>query len=326
MPTYPTSPTLTVEALLKQPVLISRALTALASQRFVADRILARGTPEQVAGGVMNYQRSESIFTDRPAEEVGVGAEFPSSGWSEALLQAAVKKYGLEVPIYYESVRRNARDQIARGQKKIANGVVKFVDSKAMSMITSDAAVSTTTAAAAWSASATTIVSDIVNGLKVIRDQNEGFEADTMILNPAQYLFLLTNATLQGLLPREGGAPTAPIVTGRASPILGLSQILESPVLPAGTVLLLESNIIGTIADEQPQANEGYSAYDPNGTLGQGPGNEPVPANPHYPSNFAPVYVKVRNEENKDKYVVRGARFPAMAILEPKSAFKITSA
>ena len=59
MPAYPGSPTLTVDALLKQPRLLARSLTNLVAKRFVADKLFTKGTPEQVAGGAAQYQKSE---------------------------------------------------------------------------------------------------------------------------------------------------------------------------------------------------------------------------------------------------------------------------
>src|SRR4051794_38924521 len=181
MPTYPGSPQLTVDALLKRPTLIARALTALTSKRFVADYIFSHGTPDQVAGGAAWYERSENIYPDRGAEEVGVRSEFPRSGWTEAILTALVKKYGLEIPISFEAIRRNQIDQIQRALRKLANAVTKFVDTQAMSLLTTDPAIQTAAAAATWTASATTIISDLANARKLIADQDEGYEGDTLI-------------------------------------------------------------------------------------------------------------------------------------------------
>jgi hypothetical protein len=305
MPTYPYSPTLTVDALLKQPRVLARDLASLAWQRFVADRIFARGTSEMVAGGAAIYQRAESIFPDRDAEEVGVRAEFPRTGWTEALLTAAVRKFGLEVPISFESIRRNQMDQIMRAQIKLANAVVKFVDTQAMTLLTTDGAISTSAASGDWSTAATDIVADIANARKVITDQNEGYEGDTMILNPAQELDLLLDADIRNALPRETSTTNA-VMQGRPIPIMGIRTLLVTPQLTAGTVFILNGGIVGTIADEQPDAQEGYVGYAPAG----GPS----------------LYAKVYEETGRDEKIVRAARFPAMWIAEPKAAYKITGA
>lgn len=305
MPTYPGSPQLTVDALLKQPRLIARALTDLANKRFVADRIFSRGTPEMVAGGAAQYQKSESIYLDRDFEEVGVRAEFPRATWSEAIFTEAVRKYGLEVPIAFESVRRNQMDQLARAERKLANGLVKFVDTVAMARLIADASILTGAASGDWTTAATDIVLDIATARKAINDQEEGYDADTMVVNGAQELDLLNDKDIRDALPRETQNST--VQTGRPPLLLGINQILVTNQLTAGTVFILNAKVVGTIADEQPEASEGYASYSP------GPGQ-------------APMYVKRYVEDGRDEHILRAARFPAMWIAEPKAAFKITGA
>lgn len=297
---------ITVEALLKLPRLIARGLTELASKRFVADRIFARGSAEQVAGGAALYQKSESIYTANDPEEVGPRAEFPRSGWTEAVFSAAVKKYGLEVPISDEARRRNAMDIVGRAQRKLANAVVKFVDTQAMSLITSDAAVLTFAASGDWTTAATDIVFDIAKAQNQITLQDEGYEGDTAVVNSAQELDLITDKDIRDALPREGGIQNS-VISGRAVPMLGLRQILPTNALAAGTALVLEAGMGGTIADEAPLGDEGYTSYDPG-------------------DGKAPVQTKVYRVDSADETIVRGARFPAMWIAEPKSIVKITGA
>lgn len=305
--TYPGgSDRITVEALLRQPRLIARALTDLARKRFIADKIFAHGTSDQVAGGAALYQKSESVYPDRAAEEVGVRSEFPRTSWSEQIFAAIVHKYGLEVPISDEAKRRNAMDTVARAQRKLANAVVKFVDAVAVALVIADANVLTFAASGDWTTAATDVVADIAKGLNMIELQDEGYAGDTLIVNPAQELDLITDVGIRDALPREGGIQNS-VVTGRPVPMLGLSQILATNVLSAGTVLLVEAQMIGTIADEAPMADEGYVNF-ATGVEG------------------AIVYVKTYRNDNVDETIVRGARFPAMWIAEPKSAVKITGA
>lgn len=307
MPTYPGSPRLTVDALLRQPRIISRSLTSLTSKRFVSDRLLAKGTPEQVAGGSAVYQKSESIY---PSEgqttplEVGVRAEFPRAGWSEALYTAAVRKYGLEVPITFESVRRNQMDQMARAERKLANALTKFVDGLCMTLITTDADVLSDTATADWSTSSTDIIADIATFKKAIYDLDEGYEPNTLVLNPAQELDMLLDSDIRAAMPRETGASA--VQTGRAPVILGIEQMLVTPTLTAGTVIICEAKTVGTVVDEQPDGREGYVSTPVEG--------------------FSPIYVKTYEEVKRDEWIVRAARFPAMWLSEPKAALVATGA
>jgi hypothetical protein len=310
LPTYPGGgPQVTVDTALRTPQIIARALVDLAYSRFVADRILSRGTPQQVASGAAVFQRAEPVFPDRTAEEVGIRSAWPRSGWTMPdLFAAAVKKFGLEAPVADEARRRNAIDELARAQRKIANAVVKFVDNTAMTIISADPAIQTMTATAAWSAAGAKIILDIATARNLINNIDLGYEIDTLVVNPAQELSLLTDATIQGILPREGGAPRNAAVTGTPVPILGLQQILVTNQIAAGTILAMNSGVVGSIADEQPLADEGYTTYQ------SGVQNNP------------PLYVKTYREEGKDETVIRGARFPAMWISEPKAVVKITGA
>lgn len=305
-PTYPGSPEMTVDALLKRPQVLLRNLTDLVNKRFIADKIFTRGSSDQVAGGLALYQRSESIYPDRDVEEVGVRAEFPMTGWSEQLMSAFVKKYGLETPISFEARRRNQLDLVARAQRKLANALVRFVDTLAMTLLSADPDVQnyTGTSLGSWG-TAGNAIKDIANMIKLIADQDEGYEADTLIVNPTQELQLLLDSDLRSALPRE--TPQSQISTGRVAPLLGLDQILSTPRVAAGTAYVLQSKVVGTVADEVPDAAEGYSSFSPG-------------------AGFAPIYMKVRMKEDTDEWRVRVARFPAMWLAEPKAAVKITDA
>lgn len=305
MPAYPGSPTLTVDALLKQPRLLARNLTNLVSKRFVADQLLAQGSADQVAGGAANYQKSESIYVNRDPEEVAVRAEFPRAGWTEALYSAVVEKYGLEVPLSFEAIRRNQLDQVARAQRKLANSLVKFVDTAVMTMILGDADVLTGTASGDWSTAATDIALDIATAKYAIINQDEGYEPDTIVINPAQELDLLADADIRAAMPRESAASS--IQTGRAPLVMGINKMLVSNQMTAGKVLIAEAKTIGTIADERPDAGEGYSAFSPG--AGQ-----------------ASIYVKIYDEDAHDDRIVRAARWPAMWLAEPKAGYILTSA
>lgn len=316
-PTYPGGGVVvSVDTALQMPNIIARALTQLSYQRFVADRIFAHGTADQVRGGAAVFQRSESIFPDRTAAEVGVRSRWPRSGWTPGdLFAALVHKWGLEVPIADETRRRNALDQMARAQRKLANAVVKFVDQQAMSTIVNDAAVNTYAAPLQWSNSSADKIKDIATARNAINNVDLGYVADTLVINPAQELQLLLDANVRGALPREVNANNPlgnSIITGQAVPILGLKQILVTNQIAAGTALLVNAGVVGSIADEEPLGDEGYVSYD------AGPTNVVIPGQ-------APrIWVKTYREEGTDETIVRGARFPAMWVSEPKAATYIT--
>jgi hypothetical protein len=291
--------------MLKQPRLLARRLTNIASKRFVADRIFLPGTPDQVAGGAARYQRAQSIYLNRDPQQVATRANFPRAGWSEDLREAAVEQHGLEVPVNALSIRRNAMDQLQRALLLLSNSVVKYVDGMAMSMILADTDVLSDSASASWDTTTTDIIGDIAEAQMQIRQQNEGYDPTIMVINDTQALAMLRNQAIREALPREGRNQ---VTTGQVLPILGLEQIIVTPNIPDGTIIIMD-RIAGTIADEAPVPAEGYSTYQPQGD-----------------SNLKPVYLKTWEEQGTSDWVIRGARWPAMWLAEPKAVFVMDGA
>lgn len=301
-PTYPGGgPQVTVDTAMQSPNIIARALTDITYLRFVADRILAKGSPEQIRGGAAVFNRSESLFPDRGAETIAPRTQWPRTAWTVPdLFGAPVQKFGLETPITDEARRRNAIDELMRAQIKLGNAVVKSIDATAMTLITTDPAVGTYAAASTWTGGTPNIIGDVAAARNLIVNADLGYAADTLIINPAQETPFLTSSTVANYLPRES-TPRNAVVTGESVPILGLRQILVTNQIAAGKGLMVNAGVVGSIADEPPLADEGYSTYQPGG--GQ-----------------APVQVKKYRVDGTDETMLRAGRFAAMWIAEPKAA------
>jgi len=304
MPTYPISPTITVNALLKQPRLISRALTNLTAKRFIADKVFQHGSPDEVAGGSMVYQRSESIYLDagQDVEEIAARGDWPRAGWSDQIFTELVKQFGLEIPISNLALRRNQMSQMILGQRRLANNLVRFVDSQAISLLkdtTKNPTIQTYAAPTAWATTATAkIAADVAAAQELVDVLDEGYDVDTLILHVSQRPNVLDNADLSNRLPRE--TTNGMVQTGVAVPFLGLDQILFTNQIGAHEFIALDQDVTGTIADEQPDSEEGFVAYDPG-------------------DGQAPIWVKVYEEgRGKDKIIAAG-RWPGMILNEPRA-------
>lgn len=304
MPTYPVSPTITVAALLKQPRLISRALTNLAAKRFIADKVFQQGSPDEVAGGAMVYQRSESIYLDagQDVEEIAARGDWPRAGWSDVIFTELVKQFGLEIPISNLAIRRNQVSQMVLGQRRLANNLVRFVDSQAMTLLqdtTKNPTIQTYAAPAAWSVTATTKISaDIAAAQELVDVLDEGLAVDTLIVNVTQRPNILNNVDLTTRLPRE--STNGALQTGVVVPFLGLRQILFTNQIAANKFVALDSGSAGTIADEQPDPEEGFVAYQPG-------------------DGQAPIWVKVYEDSRPKDKVIAGGRWPGMILNEPRA-------
>ena len=306
MPTYTgNSPNLTVAANLKQPVRISRDLASLATKRFIADKIFQKGTPQEVAGGSMVYEKSESIYLERDVEEIAERGVWPRTGWSEQLFQEFVRQYGLEVPISNLAIRRNQRSRLITAQIKLANMLVKLVDTKAMALLTTvTGGVQTMGASALWTNVATKIASDIAAAQEMIDILDEGEFGTTLILNPRRRDDLLNNDQLAARLPRENGITA--IQRGEQAPFMGLQDILYTNQIAIDKAVLVVPKAAGVIADERPDPEEGFVAYQPAG------------------ADFAPIWTQVYDEKPAKDKILSAGRWPAMALLEPRFVVVIT--
>lgn len=301
------SPTLTVQALLAQPRRISRDLVNLVSKRLVGDRLLVRGSEDQVRGGSMVYQEDESIFPDDDPLEIAEDADWPRTTYTEAVKTALVKQYGLEQPVSNLAIRRNQIDRLRRAERKLANGIVKFIDSKVFSMIQDSTAVHTFASAALWTAAATDIIAEVVKAQELIEVEDKGyngFEDSVLVLHTKRRDDLLKNTGLRDALPRETNS--GQIRTGQMAPFLGLGEILFSSQIAEASGIVMDRSVAGTIADERPSPEEGFTAYDPG-------------------DGHPPVWVKVYDEDRPKRKVIAAGRWPAMALTDPKAVVEITA-
>lgn len=311
MPVFGTdSPALTVDVLLKQPTLIARELTSLVSKRLIADKLFIRGSADQVAGGAMRYQELESIYLTDTAGEVAEGSDFPMTSWSEAVKTAAVKGYGQGFPVTNLAIRRNQRDLVIRGTRKLANNIVKAIDTVAIAALvdtTTYTSIQTASASAHWNIAGTDIIADVTAAqekLELKDNGYNGFEGATLILHTNHRDDLLNNTVLRAALPRE--ATDQQIRTGMMLPFAGLGQILFSPQVDTTKAILMDTSIAGVIADEPPDPGEGWVTDTPEG-------------------QNAPVYVKVEPFGKPAVHrSVYGGRWPAIAITQPDAICVIT--
>jgi hypothetical protein len=310
--TYPAgSPAISVQALLKQPQRIARDLANLMFQRLVAWQIMVHGTPDQIRGGAMQFQQAENIFVDagQDVEEISPRGDWPRAIWTEALKTAAAKQFGLELPVDALAIRRNQLDRIVRGERKLANNLVRFVDTQAIALLTDTTqGISSQASAAAWSINTTDIINEIVKAQETIENKNlgyNGFENAVMVLHTTQRKSLLNNTVIRNALPRERFGADTQIETGVLLPILGLQKILFTSNITASQVLILDSTMAATIAIEEPDPSEGWVTYDAG-------------------DNTPPIYVQVYDEKRPKGKVVSAGTWPGFAFTDPGAVVLIT--
>ena len=252
--TYPPAPPtvdgqgrITVEQFLKTPTRVTRVIEDLARERFLAERIFGKGDAQ---GGAVIYDQvtASELYTDRDVQAIDAGSEFPivSSGESAPKV-AAVTKWGGAAVLTYEAVRRDSRDTLNRELTKLRNTIVRKVDTVAIAAL--NAAPILTDTGTDWSDSmAGNPVLDLASARSQIDDQDMGYTADTVLINPAQYVDLISNTKVANSLPRDVVAAN-PIASGQLGNYMGFTWYVTNRV-PAGTAYILSSMMAGSLRDD----------------------------------------------------------------------------
>lgn len=302
MPTIypPAAPTIsgdliTINRFLKDPSLIARRLRTIAEQRFISDVLLTqRYTTDS---GSVQYETGESIYADRAPEAVAPGAEYPLTTVGQGTAQLAkVVKWGRDVEVTDESISRQKMNPVELAFMKLVNNLVKTIDGVSLAAIAS-AVTQTTAASASWATGTPNILRDIAKAAANIRALNQGFEADTVVVDDLTFANIISDEKFSLLLPRE--SKDSPVYTGAFPTVAGM-RILPTPNLPtAGVAVVLDSRQLGAMADENLV----------------GPG---------YSGAVAGIQTKSIRQEENDRWRLRARRLTVPIVLEPGAGWKIT--
>lgn len=302
--TYPPpAPTVTgditsIHTLLSRPDLIARRLRSIAEQRFISDALLTGRF--SAVGGAIQYEQGESLYTDRTPEVIRPGMEYPLTSVGIGPTQIAeVQKWGQDVPITDEAIKRLARNPVDRAFLKLVNQMVKTVDAIALAAISS-AVTQTAAAPATWNGAATAeqIFLDVAKAKAAVMDLNQGFEPDTVVISTTAWIHAMSKFTAAGYFPREDRSN--PALTGDFPIIDGMRWLSTTNIPLANAALVLDSTQLGGMADEN---------------LG-GPG---------YAGAMQGIETKSIRDDENDKYRLRCRRVTVPVVLEPSAGYEITA-
>lgn len=299
----PAAPTITgdivtISRFLESPTAFGRALRTLLQQRYISDSLLAGRY--QISGGAIQYETGEPIFaTDNP-RAVAPGSEYPLTGIpTGAASLAKTVKWGEDSIVTDEAIKRMLMDPVTRAMLKLVNQNVKYVDSVALAVIGS-AITAGAAAAAAWTtATAAQMLTDVLQAKAAILALNQGYDPDTIVVSDFAWARAMAAFVAAGYFGRENDNNN-PALTGQFPVVAGL-RWLSTPNLPAAnTAYVLDSKVLGGMADED---------------LG-GPGY----VNAGYPG----VESKVIREDKNDQYRLRVRRVTVPVVVEPAAGRTIT--
>lgn len=295
----PASPTiagdyLTVSRFLNTPTLVARRMRTLAEQRLISTSILTGR--ETVSGGAISFEQNEGLFTDRPVEAVSPGGEYPLTTVGDGTAQLAkVVKWGQDTFVTDEAAKRKAMSAVDKALLKLINTAAKNVDTVALAAIASSVT-QTQAAAAAWSAATgVQMLRDVLKAKAALAALNQGYEADTMVIDDLTWALIASDQTLISTIARE--TQSNAVVTGNFDVLAGL-RIMRTPNLPAAGAWILDSSQLGGIATEDLGGN--YQKVD--GILES---------------------KSIRDEDN-DQWRLRARAVAVPYINEPNAAIRIT--
>ncbi|MCR1983512.1 hypothetical protein NSA53_14850 [Cellulosimicrobium cellulans] len=283
-----------IHQLLRSQPAIARRVRTLAAQRFISDALL-KGRFKSIGGAVL-YENGDPLFAPDDPEAIQPGGEYPRSQVTAGELAAArVDKWGRDVPVTDESIKRRGIDVVDKAMIQLVNRMVKFVDSASLGVIASK--VTATSAASGTWTTAEAIVRSVELAKARAEESGEGHTLDTIVLTPTGYANVMALFLAAGLLPREAANP---LITGRWPEVLDLTW-LRSPHTPTTAPMLVDTDELGGMADED---------------LG-GPG---------YTKSLPGVETKSIREEKTDSYLLRTRRVTVPVVTDATAGVVITGA
>jgi hypothetical protein len=293
---------LTISRFLADPVRVQRRLRDYTDLRFVSDQLLK--DRQRASGGAALYDMTEPFISDRTVEAVSAGSEYPYANLGTGTAGiAAIQKWGQKALLTDEEITRKSYPMTAvdRALTKVITTVIKQVDTVSMAAI-GTAITAEVATAGSWD-NATPAnrkpLDDILLGIQFIEDLNLGYKADTLVVSPKGYTYLMLNDAIAQLRKRESS--DNPVYTGMIETVANLT-VIKTPNLPVATrAWILDSSQLGGMADEAADA-PGYAQF----------------------GGFAGVEVKSIRKEGQDAWDLQARRLTVPFVQETGAGYEIT--
>lgn len=257
---YSDAPRITVNELLKDPLVIPSLILDMTRNEFVMDSVLRSGgaTPS----GAVRYAESTPMYADDYPEIRPEFGEVPIVPTSIGIPRVVFShERAMAIMVSDEMRRRQAVDPVARQLVQVKNTMVYSWNTAFYSAVVSNASIQTLAVANAWSSASATIRADIMQAVYLIENANIvspsgvtqwlGFEADTLIINHGTKNTLLQSSTFAA--PYIGDIASENLLYTGTLPqqILNL-DVMVSRQVPAGNAIIMQRNRAGFVAEELP--------------------------------------------------------------------------
>lgn len=251
-------PKITVNAYLKDPLLVPTVVVNMMDQGFLADAILRRAGSADA--GVVRFSENTPIYADSTVRVRAEMAEVPiAQGSLGSPNNAYTSDRSLSVVITDEDRRRSNIDKLNVRMMQVKNSIIQAWDSAFITALTGNASINTFAATGVWSGASYDIRNDILSAAKLIdtavdsQGSTFGFEADVLIVNKTTKYDILRSTQFQ--TPYVGNIASENLKYTGVLPqkVLNFDTVVvPSSILANGSAILLQRNVAGFIADEVP--------------------------------------------------------------------------
>lgn len=283
-----------IQALLSNQGVIARRIADITQMGFVSDFLLSQRLVAN--GGGIFYETGEEAFAPEASDPVTPGSGYPTVLLPEGVIAgAAVQNRGIATDITDQKIKQRGAGVVTRGLAKLANTVIRDVDSLGMAVITAKVT-STFASAGTWDKAG-----KIIRSLETIRQQRAdlgmGYDLSTVMLEPADWGAVMEVMIDGGALPREQQNPA--LSGGVPREIYGFT-FATSPFY-SGAPLLVDREQLGGMADENLESPDWVS--------------------------YGESRVEAQTERitGNDKWTIRARRVTVPVVLEPLAGVTITS-
>lgn len=257
---YSDAPRVTVNELLKDPLVIPALILDMTRNEFVMDSVLRSGGA--APSGAVRYAESTPLYADDYPEIRPEFGEVPVVPTSVGIPRVVFShERAMAIMVSDEMRRRQAVDPVARQLMQVKNTMVYSWNTAFYSAVVSNASIQTLAVGNAWSSASATIRADIMQAVFLIENANIvspsgvtqwlGFEADTLIINHGTKNTLLQSSTFAA--PYIGDIASENLLYTGTLPqqILNL-DVMVSRQVPAGNAIIMQRQRAGFFADELP--------------------------------------------------------------------------
>lgn len=255
-------PRITVNAMVKDPLLIRQRFLQMADKEFIMEALLRNVGGTQ--SGVIQYEESSPLFLDDDMAVVAEGAEIPLGQGSEGLWKAAATiKIARGIVVTQEARDRNRFDLVQRRMVQTKNTMIRAWERRLFTLLSTHPSIPLiATAGDPWTGAAPLIRKDIILAKKAVEqaispttggaDDFLGFTPDTLVVSRNVAYTMTLDPAFIDIYKSSPLVTKSPIYTGQLERDVEGLTIMASRFLPDTYAYVMERGTVGGYSDERP--------------------------------------------------------------------------